>query len=35
MAGWIGTKSQERIYQSKQSSTLALTVHVEVKNDRF
>lgn len=30
MVGWIRTKSQERIYQSKQSSTLAPVLYVEV-----
>lgn len=28
VASWVRTKSQERIYQSKQSGTLALIVYV-------
>lgn len=31
IASWIRTKSQERINQNKQSSTLALILYVEVK----
>lgn len=34
MAAWIRTKSQEGTYQSKQSSTLAPIVYVEVNVDR-
>lgn len=31
MASWVRTKSQERIYQNKQSGTLARIVYVEVE----